>query len=232
MFLHSDTGAGLGLLLNDAHRLIRPLTISLLLHALIFWTAPGALPSPESSATRRNDLHANLHRPPAAAEPIEKPQFSPAPSTETTQARQPETREYSPPDRQTTPEAGAASPMEQDRPEARPNLPVEPMQSGVDIAGLQQYHLALGQQARQFRRYPEEARKAGWKGRVTMRLVVSATGAPLGISLLDSSSFPILDQAAIDMMLLAASHTEVPESLRGRAFSIDLAIDYNPDDAP
>ena len=54
----------------------------------------------------------------------------------------------------------------------------------------------------------------------------------LGISLLDSSSFAILDQAAIDMMLLAASHTEVPESLRGRAFSIDLAIDYNPDDAP
>ena len=146
--------------------------------------------------------------------------------------RQPETREYSPPVKQPEPEAGGESPPEEDRPEPLPNQPVEPMQTGVDIAGLRQYHMALGQQARQFRRYPEEARKAGWQGRVTMRLTIAENGSPLGIRLLDSSRFAILDQAAIEMMLLAASHTEVPESLRGRVFSIDLAIDYNPDDAP
>ena len=65
-----------------------------------------------------------------------------------------------------------------------------------------------------------------------MRLVISETGSPLGVSLLDSSGFPVLDRAALEMMLLSASHTEVPESLRGRMFNIDLAIDYSPDDTP
>ncbi|WP_265942735.1 energy transducer TonB [Dechloromonas sp. A34] len=97
---------------------------------------------------------------------------------------------------------------------------------------MRQYHLALGQKAKQFRRYPPAAREAGWQGRVAMRLAVSESGAPIGISLLGSSNFPDLDQAALEIMYLAAGHTEVPESLRGRAFTIDLAVDFHPDDAP
>ena len=146
--------------------------------------------------------------------------------------RQPETRVYSPPVSRPTADAAAETPIDQERPAVEPRQPVETIRSGVDVAGLRQYHLALGQKARQFRRYPEEARAAGWKGRVTMRLAVSEMGSPLGISLLGSSSFAILDQAALEMMLLAASHTEVPESLRGRAFTIDLAIDFTPEVAP
>ena len=126
----------------------------------------------------------------------------------------------------------AKSPPEREYGEVQPNLPIEPVRNSIDLAGLRQYHLALGRKAQQFRRYPEEARSAGSRGRVTMRLVVSETGSPLGISLLGSSGFPVLDRAALEMMLLSASHTEVPESLRGRSFNIDLAIDYNPDDAP
>jgi len=34
------------------------------------------------------------------------------------------------------------------------------------------------------------------------------------------------------MLRLTAAHTPVPESLRGQHFTIDLAIDFKPDDPP
>ncbi|HZX33666.1 MAG TPA: energy transducer TonB [Rhodocyclaceae bacterium] len=97
----------------------------------------------------------------------------------------------------------------------------------VDANGLRQYHMALGRMAARFKRYPATAREAGWEGRVPLRLTISEVGTPAGLTVIGSSGFPILDQAALEMMRLAASHTPVPESLRGRTFSIDLAVDYS-----
>lgn len=226
------SGAGRVRLLNDLRRLLRPLTVSLVIHAVIFWQAPGLLLSPESPAARHGDLRASLQQPAAAAPVVapraEPPAPSPSQPAETAPARQPEERSYAP-----TPPAPPSEPASQQAaPDSPPATPLEPLRTGIDVAGLRQYHLALGQKAKQFRRYPEAAREAGWQGRVAMRLAISESGAPIGISLLGSSNFPVLDQAALEMMFLAASHTEVPESLRGRAFTIDLAVDFHPDDAP
>lgn len=102
----------------------------------------------------------------------------------------------------------------------------------VDANGLRQYHMALGRMAARFKRYPAAAREAGWEGRVPLRLTISEVGTPVGLTVISSSGFPILDQAAVEMMRLAASHTSVPESLRGRTFSIDLAVDYSLKDEP
>lgn len=231
MFLQANNDAGRGQVLNDLRQLIFPLGISLVLHALVFWSAPDVSPSPDSSAAGQNKLQASLSHKPAAV-PVQKPLFNPAQPAETTPRRQPEKPAESRPDSLPASQGVAADPLRQAPTETPPNSPIEPIRSGIDLAGLRQYHLALGQKARQFRRYPEEARAAGWRGRVTMRLVISETGSPLGVSLLDSSGFPVLDRAALEMMLLSASHTEVPESLRGRMFNIDLAIDFSPDDTP
>lgn len=222
-------GAGRVRLRHDLRQLLRPLTVSLLIHALIFWQAPGLLLSPESPAARHGDLRASLQQtPPVVAPRAEPPPPSPSQPAETAPARQPEERSYAP-----TPPAPPSEPAgEQAAPDAQPATPVEPLRSGIDVAGLRQYHLALGQKAKQFRRYPPAAREAGWQGRVAMRLAISESGAPIGITLLGSSNFPVLDQAALEMMFLAAGHTEVPESLRGRAFTIDLAVDFKPDDTP
>lgn len=217
--------------LIDARPLYFPLGLSLTLHALVFLSAHEMSPLPDASAARQHELRGSLQQTPAAV-PIEKPLFKPAASTEIAPVRQPEKPVKPRPDVPSATDGMAKGPLAQEHGEARPNLPIEPNRSSVDLAGLRQYHLALGRKARQFRRYPDEARAAGWQGRVTMRLVVSEAGSPLGISLLSSSGFPVLDRAALDMMLLSASHTEVPESLRGRTFNIDLAIDYNPDDKP
>jgi protein TonB len=97
----------------------------------------------------------------------------------------------------------------------------------IDLHGLRQYHLALGRMAARFKRYPVQAREGGWEGRVALRLGISETGTPLGIVVIGSSGIQVLDQAALEMLRLAASHTPVPESLLGRAFTIDLAVDYN-----
>lgn len=111
-------------------------------------------------------------------------------------------------------------------------MPPVAARPAIDIAGLREYHMALGRMTRQFRNYPPAARDAGAQGRVAMRLIVSENGIPIGLSLLASSGFPLLDQAALEMIQLAAGHTQVPDSLRGRTFNIDLAIDFNPADPP
>jgi protein TonB len=45
--------------------------------------------------------------------------------------------------------------------------------------------------------YPETARRAGWEGRVTVRVEVSADGLPIRIVLEKSSGYGVLDQAAL-----------------------------------
>jgi len=45
--------------------------------------------------------------------------------------------------------------------------------------------------------YPETARRAGWEGRVTVRVEVSADGLPISVALQKSSGYGVLDQAAL-----------------------------------
>jgi len=45
--------------------------------------------------------------------------------------------------------------------------------------------------------YPETARRAGWEGRVIVRVEVSAEGLPVSVALEKSSNFGVLDQAAL-----------------------------------
>jgi len=126
------------------------------------------------------------------------------------------------------PPAAAPGPQADGAAAASPDAAApQPPRPSVDMNGLRQYHMALGRMAARFKRYPPQAREAGWEGRVPLRVMVSETGIPVGLAVIGSSGFPILDEAALEMMRLAASHTPVPESLRGRAFTIDLAVDYS-----
>jgi protein TonB len=45
--------------------------------------------------------------------------------------------------------------------------------------------------------YPETARRAGWEGRATVRVEVSADGLPISVALEKSSGYGVLDQAAL-----------------------------------
>lgn len=133
--------------------------------------------------------------------------------------------------RETTQPAAAPGPQADTAAVAAPETPAaQAPRPTVDLNGLRQYYYALSRMAARFKRYPQAARDAGWEGRVTVRLVISETGAPAGLMILKSSGFQILDQSALEMWGLAASHTPIPEPLRGRAFPIDLVVSFSLED--
>lgn len=210
-------------------RLLLPVAASLIVHALLFWPALSLSPSLEAPAGQAGSIRAKLQQ-----APVNPPQHEaqPAAANEAVAPREPEERSYAraaPPEEPVPTPSGANAPAAAEQSGDNILAPVRP---GINLAGLRQYHLALGQMARQFKRYPPAALEAGLRGRVAIRVAVAENGRPLGLTLIGSSGYPLLDQAALDMMRLAASHTEVPEILHDRAFTIDLAVDFNPEDAP
>ena len=203
--------------------MVRALALSLAAHIILLRVDLGDPATPGSSAVR-----AQLRAMPRA-EP--QPALTP-PVTDTVAdaAREPPERSYPTAQPSAAGTATAAAPGDatvSTPPGADEPLPVQAMKAGIDFAGLREYHVALGRTAARFRNYPPRARAAGWEGRVPMRLTISAAGIATGLVLIGTSSHTILDEAALEMMRMAASHTSIPESLRGHEFSIDLAVDYN-----
>lgn len=192
-------------------RLLGALAISVAAHSLLFLSQPG--PTPAGSP----GLRAQLHK---AAGTASATPDTPAPSNEGSAPVEPIERTYP----QTPPADSAAGNSDQ----AGAGDSLRP---GIDLAGLRQYHAALSQVVGRFYRYPPGARAAGWEGRVPLRLAISAAGLPENISLIGSSGHEVLDQAALETLRMAAGHTPVPEILRGQSFSIDLAVDFNLNDA-
>jgi protein TonB len=218
---------------EEHRRLLWPLAVSLLVHTLLVWPTPEQALSPAEPGQPRH-LRASLQQATRAPVAPESNLGKLTQTTETAPLRAPEERSYPTPEAEpAAPGEPANTPAEAPAGTGNPGTPpIEPTVAGVDVAGLREYHIALGRMARQFRRYPPTAREAGWQGRVVLRLAVAAGGTPLGLTLLGSSNYPVLDQAALEMMRLTASHTQVPESLRNRAFTIDLAVDFDLNDAP
>lgn len=100
---------------------------------------------------------------------------------------------------------------------------------GPDAAGLRLYRLALASEARQFRRYPEAARRAGLAGTAEVRVTVGA-GALRQTELTRSSGHALLDGAALDMLRAAAARTLLPDSLRGQEFAVLLPVVFEVED--
>lgn len=204
----------------------RVLLVSLLIHGLILLPQVGPPPPRQASSSR---IEARLKTAPGLAT-LHQAESSPSLGEQT--ASPPPKKHPAPlPAARVTQPSTPNGKMPDDMP-ADAAKTIAPTDKGIDIVGLRQYHLALGRTASQFRHYPPAAREAGRQGRVTMRLTVGDNGLPPRISLLGSSQHAELDQAALDMLRQSAAHTPLPESLRGRDFTIDLAIDFKPDDPP
>ena len=180
------------------------------------------------------NLAARLHGPPpvmvpaagetapgqALAGPPDAPPVSTSPTPRLRPQRPPATVDTPPPATAPMPTPPAASITAPEPPPA------------INPGSLRAYHLALGRAARPFKTYPPGLREAGVRGRVVIRLIVGHDGRPLALRLIGSSGHAELDEAALTMMQLAASHSRVPDSLLGQAFNIDLAVDFSPDDQP
>ncbi len=99
-------------------------------------------------------------------------------------------------------------------------------EAAVDPGSIAQYQLALNIAAKKYRTYPRYARQREWEGRVTVRLEFGADGRVTDIRVKKPSGYGILDESAHEMLRKAQLDTPVPESLRGRAFAVEVAVVY------
>jgi len=104
------------------------------------------------------------------------------------------------------------------------------VERGNDAAGLRQFRLALAGEARQLRRYPEMARRAGLAGTTEGRVAVEAGGAVRRADLSRSSGHALLDAAALEMLGTALARTQLPESLRGQSFAVLMPVVFEVED--
>ena len=82
-----------------------------------------------------------------------------------------------------------------------------------------------------YKRYPAIAMEKGWHGRVDVHMVIGANGMLAGASIKASSGHVILDNQAIDMLRKGKTTVQIPASLRGREFSLDVPVIFKLDDA-
>jgi len=95
-----------------------------------------------------------------------------------------------------------------------------------DAATRRQYLIALVNAAKLYMRYPPQARERGWEGRVEVRLVIDANGSIKSAIVKSSSRYQILDDQALDMVKRGQPRLQIPPSLRGREFSVDIPVTF------
>lgn len=101
--------------------------------------------------------------------------------------------------------------------------------AGLSADGLRRYRMGLAAQSRRFKRYPAQALAAGWAGTVEIFLAVDSAGQAV-VTLNKSSGHEALDRAAQTMIEAGAQHTPVPDTLRGKPFSVVLPVVFDIND--
>lgn len=73
-------------------------------------------------------------------------------------------------------------------------------------------------------RYPSEALARGLEGRVLVSAQIGPDGQVRGATLLESSGYAMLDQAALEKVRATRNLPEPPVMLRGREFTLGVPI--------
>ncbi|MDR1351035.1 MAG: TonB family protein [Zoogloeaceae bacterium] len=196
-------------------------------------TLPSA-PPPASSTAPEVTPPPILRRPLHTPSPVAPPEraatlvrrgelWSPAPSV-------------TPPERASTPLEALDAPADTDVGAAAQTLPAGAGQ-GAQVAegqmaegmadALPAYLLAIGDNARKLRRYPERAKELGHEGRVDIRLIWRPGMGVPQVELQQGSGSALLDRQGLNMLRQAAAHTPLPEALRQRAFSLVLPVEFS-----
>lgn len=209
--------------------LFRALVISIVFHLLLLWPATvmwrEAVPAAPLVATLRPSLAPVVPSPRVGnthGEPAVKPQrlTAPASNTEPLAAATPDTL-----DSTASSSAGSGRRTEEAAPDAHPAVSSALLTApGLDADGLRIYRLSVAREARRYKRYPLRAIEAAWAGTVELRVDVPTGIAQPTVQLIRSSGYPVLDEAALEMVRQALPTTPVPIALREQGFSVNLPI--------
>ena len=105
-----------------------------------------------------------------------------------------------------------------------PTLAPWPGADALEAGALAQYRLALIGAAKRLKRYPAEAIDGGLEGRVDVRLVIGADGAPAAVAVKRSSGREVIDGQAVDTMREATADTPIPPALRNREIVVEIPL--------
>jgi protein TonB len=97
----------------------------------------------------------------------------------------------------------------------------------VDTGTLDRFRMEILAATRRYRRYPAQAIEKGWQGKVEIRLVIGANGMTQSYAIKSSSGFQLLDDTAMDMVKKGRPLVQVPASLRGREFTVDVPVIFD-----
>ena len=71
------------------------------------------------------------------------------------------------------------------------------------------------------------AQKRGWEGKVKVVIRFSSEGKILGISVKKPGEHQVLDDEALAMVRKGLEDLPVPGSLRGKAFTLTIPVDFH-----
>ena len=230
-------------------RLHYAVAASVLLHTLVLWPGAARVLTKDTPPVLQATLRGPSH-PPAEPAPPTPPRATARPQSDPVPALAPPAPKAAPsalerPASSSVPQTVAAStaPVLQATPRPEPvpaeasvssaaggHLVTEANASGEVVDGLRGYRLAVASQARRFKRYPAQAMASGWEGSAEIRVEVGSDGRPRTATVARSSGHELLDRAALAMIDAGALRARLPESLRGKAFAVALAVVFNLDD--
>jgi protein TonB len=216
---------------------------SVALHLLLLHALPILEDAIRAPAAPR--LSARLATPPpqqaAKAEPVPEPR--PAPVARPV-ARPPAVAPFKPAAKPAVPAAigEAPRPLAEPAPSVPDALPAPkpslagadpapapasaPASAGPDPGSIARFRLELMDAARRYKRYPRVAQDNNWEGRVELRLAFAENGALAALTVKKGAGRAVLDDAAQAMIRSAQAQTPVPPALRGKAFTLEIAVDF------
>ena len=88
------------------------------------------------------------------------------------------------------------------------------------------YGESFGRWLARHRSYPRLAQMRGWQGQVEVRVHVAKKGSVIDVVITRSSGFEVLDRQALEMVKLADPLPDLPKSLKGQEFTLDIPITF------
>ena len=80
--------------------------------------------------------------------------------------------------------------------------------------------------ARRYKRYPRIAQDNNWEGRVELRIAFAENGSISSLTVKKGAGRAVLDDAAQAMIRSAQAQATIPPALRGKAFTLEIAVDF------
>ncbi len=124
------------------------------------------------------------------------------------------------------PAAQVAAPAPAGRAESAPSAQPGAAAGGPDPGTVARYRMELMDLARRYKKYPRIAQDNNWEGRVELRIAIGETGALSSLTVKKSTGHAVLDDEAQAMIRTASARAAIPPALRGKAFALEIPVDF------